>query len=312
MEQINRYARRELKEEEVYRFQVILCDNEIDRDQECFTVDALHKLAGLFLGKTGIFDHDPKGENQTARIYDTQVVADEARTTKTGEPYTYLLASAYMVRTEKNAGLILEIDAGIKKEVSVGCSVASVTCSICGTNLREKRCEHRRGEIYRGRPCYAILDQPSDAYEWSFVAVPAQPGAGVVKRYGGQAETETEAADRPPVPGRCRTPEELRKLFAVAADSLTLTAEETEGFRHYLARLEAEAAFGRKVKKQQRERLKGRLLLQYPHLSVHAAERIASGLSDEDLSCLSVDTGSRPQLVKRHEPEENRQQEFKI
>jgi len=54
---INRYTRREFKSDEVYTFSVVLCDNEIDRDNERFTTDALQKLATLFLGKTGIFNH---------------------------------------------------------------------------------------------------------------------------------------------------------------------------------------------------------------------------------------------------------------
>ena len=54
---INRYTRREFKADEVYTFSVVLCDNEIDRDNERFTTDALQKLATLFLGKTGIFNH---------------------------------------------------------------------------------------------------------------------------------------------------------------------------------------------------------------------------------------------------------------
>ena len=37
LEQINKYTRRELKEDEVYVFPVVLCDNEIDRDGERFS-----------------------------------------------------------------------------------------------------------------------------------------------------------------------------------------------------------------------------------------------------------------------------------
>ena len=57
MELINRYSRRTLSPEEVYRFTVVLCDNDIDRDYERFTKDALEILSTLYVGKTGIFDH---------------------------------------------------------------------------------------------------------------------------------------------------------------------------------------------------------------------------------------------------------------
>lgn len=55
--QINRFARTELTEEQVYIFSVRLCDNEVDRDFERFDTDALTKLGELFVGKSGIFDH---------------------------------------------------------------------------------------------------------------------------------------------------------------------------------------------------------------------------------------------------------------
>ena len=69
LELINKYTRRPLKEEEIYAFSVVLCDNEIDRDFERFSSEALDKMAELFVGVTGVMDHDPKSENQTARIF---------------------------------------------------------------------------------------------------------------------------------------------------------------------------------------------------------------------------------------------------
>ena len=86
-----------------------------------------------------------------------------------------------MMRTEKNADLIAEIDGGIKKEVSVCCSVGRKICSICGADERRQPCTHIKGEYYSGKLCEKILEEPSDAYEWSFVAIPAQPNAGVTK-----------------------------------------------------------------------------------------------------------------------------------
>ena len=183
MEKISRYTRREFAPEELYLFRVALCDNEIDRDGERFTIDALRGLAELYRGKTGIFDHSGRGTDQSARIYDTCVEVDADRRTSVGEPYARLIGSAYLPRTEKNKDLILELEAGIKKEVSVGCAVASVTCSICGADWRKGGCSHQKGEVYDGKLCCAVLDQPTDAYEWSFVAVPAQREAGVVKAF---------------------------------------------------------------------------------------------------------------------------------
>ena len=38
------------------------------------------------------------------------------------------------------------------------------------------------GRQYDGKLCTAVLEDPTDAYEWSFVAVPAQREAGVLKK----------------------------------------------------------------------------------------------------------------------------------
>ncbi len=182
LELINSYAQTELTEDELFTFSVVLCDDSVDRDLERFSTDALQKLAELFKGRTGIFDHDPKGENQTARIYSCEVIND-------GET-NRLLAKAYMVRTEGNADLIAEIKGGIKKEVSVSCSVAKKICSVCGADIYKEPCMHIKGHEYDGRTCVHILDEPTDAYEWSFVAVPAQKGAGVTKTFTDQQRVD--------------------------------------------------------------------------------------------------------------------------
>ena len=193
LEKLNRFTRTPVTAEEVYTFPVVLCDNETDRDGERFSVAALEKLSQLFVGRTGIFDHDPRGENQTARIFDCEVREDPERITSCGEPYTFLYAKAYMMRTESNRDLIREIEGGIKKEVSVSCSVGRRICSICGSDRSENPCGHIKGRHYEGRLCCDILEEPGDAYEWSFVAVPAQTGAGVTKHFSEQPSGSGEA-----------------------------------------------------------------------------------------------------------------------
>lgn len=196
LDAVNQFTRRKLSAEEVYLFDLILCDNEIDRDGDCFSDDALAELQKRFVGVTGIFDHNPKSGNQTARIFRTEVCTDPERRSRTGRPYRFLRANAYMVRTEGNADLIREIDAGIKKEVSISCAVSRQICSICGADRLKQNCGHRKGKQYAGTTCYTTLDGISDVYEWSFVAVPAQRGAGVTKTMGGGADGEKTALRR--------------------------------------------------------------------------------------------------------------------
>lgn len=196
MEKINTYARKELTPEEVYAFPVILCDNYVDRDYERFSVKSLETLAEMFVGKTGIFDHNPKGENQTARIFDAEVKTDKSKKTVNGEDYTYLLARAYMLKNQKTQDLISEIEAGIKKEVSISCKIDSEICSVCGADKRVRPCAHIKGRAYGNKVCHMILEHPSDAYEWSFVAIPAQPNAGVSKSFSDFSSKESSNLTR--------------------------------------------------------------------------------------------------------------------
>ncbi len=192
---INAQAKTPLEPDQIYTFAVRLCDNQVDRDFERFPRKSLERLAKLFVGKSGIFDHCWTATGQTARLYKVEVVDEPGQKTKAGDALSWLKGYAYMVRTESNQDLIAEIEGGIKREVSVGCSVARVTCSICGEE--GWHCGHRKGELYDGDLCFFSLEEPLDAYEWSFVAVPAQPAAGVVKnkRYGGLEKPQEPPAD---------------------------------------------------------------------------------------------------------------------
>lgn len=271
LEEIARYSRRRLTAEEVYTFPLVLCDNDLDRDCECFTDEALEKLAGLFCGKTGIFDHDPRGEKQTARIYRCRVETEEGRLNHRGEPYKALRAWAYMVRTAANADLILEIEGGIKKEVSVGCAVAGSYCSVCGADRRENPCGHQPGKKYGGVMCYTLLDNPTDAYEWSFVAVPAQPAAGV---------TKSRSVRR----ALCLTPE--RALAEMEKGELHLDAVSAEGLRRHIAQLERQSEEAGRYRRSLCEEIRRSALLAQPELEPALLEKGMTALSLGELETL--------------------------
>ena len=174
LEKINALAKGSLTEEQVYVFSVKLCDDQVDRDFERFDTAALPELAKMFVGKSGIVDHRWSAEGQLARIFDTEILEENG--------VTGIKAWAYIRRGGAGDEWIADIEAGIKKEVSVGCAMGQSVCSVCGGQYGD--CGHRKGEYYDGELCCAILREPVDAYEFSFVAVPAQRSAGVLKGMG--------------------------------------------------------------------------------------------------------------------------------
>ena len=186
MEAINAQAKAQLTAEQVYVFSLRLCDDQPDRDWERFDTAALAGLAKLFVGKTGIMDHCWSAEKQIARIFETQVVKEDGA--------SFIKAWAYIRRGGSNDEIIADIEAGIRKEVSVGCAMARCICSVCGSEYGS--CGHLKGESYDGAVCCAILQEPVDAYEFSFVAVPAQRDAGVLKAMGGRNCTLKELAEQ--------------------------------------------------------------------------------------------------------------------
>lgn len=232
LELINSYTVKPLSADEVYTFGIVLCDNEIDRDFERFDIPALEKLAELLSARRDI---RPQHERQGSDGEDIFMPRRDGRKQSHlgGRKYTKLCARAYMPRSEKNAALIEEIDAGIKKETSVGCSVGRSVCSICGKDGRTDPCAHIKGREYGGKLCHRILCDPTDAYEWSFVAVPAQPAAGVTKSYRADEQTVKTV-----------------KRLSCANEGVTLTKAEAAGLYDYIDELEQLAREGKEYREE--------------------------------------------------------------
>ncbi len=274
LELINKLTRRKFSENEIYTFSVVLCDNDIDRDNDRFTDEALEKLSELYIGKTGILDHDAKSQNQTARIYKCYTETIPNKKNSLDNPYKRLIAKAYMPKCEKNEHIILEIDSGIKKEVSVGCKVESKTCSICEKNLNEETCNHVKGRRYKKdgkyKICHHILSSPTDAYEWSFVAVPAQREAGVIKAF-------TLTKD-----GGERNMENIIKSLG-SGESVTLTEKEASKILDLINNLEDKAKIGSCYKEDlKNEMLKLSAIVQ-PEVNMQVMKSVAEKLNIDEL-----------------------------
>ena len=303
LELINQYSRKKLTAEEIYVFSVVLCDNDIDRDFEQFTPETLKVFETMFVGKTGIMDHSMRSDNQIARTFSCKV-EQTGETNSIGEPYVRLTAKAYMPRTSKTQELIERLEAGILKEVSVGCSVAREICSICGADRRREHCGHQKGEFYgdglNKKQCHARLEEPSDAYEWSFVAVPAQRRAGVIK----SAKCKKEGVE-------FLTAKEIIKGFGES--EVTLSAAEVKTLKQEWETLES-------TTKCYIEELRAKALSgcskALPELEGEVLEAILDGMSPSHLkafgNALMKSTPLPPQLAGNTATENTENKEFVI
>ena len=261
---INKYSLRELNKDEVFCFSVILCDNDIDRDFECFDEDALKTLEKLFVGKTGILNHSMKSEDQSCRTYKTQLIRDNTRKTLIGEPYMYLKAWCYTVKSEKNESLIKDIESGIKKEVSISCASSRKVCSICGS----EKCNHISGKLYGGEYCHKTIKDITDAYEWSFVAVPAQRNAGVTKSFKKE-----------------KTMENILKSIK-EEKALSLNENELKKLSDYVDNLKSLSADGEKYRTSLIANARKSLALTLPALEGKAVDEILKSISTDTLENL--------------------------
>lgn len=194
LKKINKYTLTNVTAEEVFIFKAVIADNEQDdRNDMPFNLKALQDLKKLYPGKTMLKDHARKSDNQIARVYDTELVQNANKTTELGELHTDLIAKIYVMVTESNKDLITEIKGGIKKEVSTSTVAKRIVCNICGCDNMKEYCRHWPGREYdrvdangksTKKRCKMLLDGASEAYELSFVAVPAQPRAGTTKSIG--------------------------------------------------------------------------------------------------------------------------------
>lgn len=272
---INNYSLKELTKDEIFCFTVTLCDNDIDRDFERFNEDSLKSLEVLFVGKTGILNHSMKSEDQSCRTYKTQLMVDKTRKTADGLDYMYLKAWCYTIRSEKNESLIKDIESGIKKEVSISCASDSRICSVCG----ESHCNHIAGRKYNGEYCHKTLTDITDAYEWSFVAVPAQRNAGVIKSFKKEKSMENI-------------------LKSIKEEkSLTLNEKDLAKLSDYMDSLKSMSADGEKYRNSLINNAKKNFALAVPSIEDECVDAILKNLSSDTLESLCTSLEKQAKTV---------------
>ena len=305
-EKIRQFTRKEFPPEELFVFSLILCSNDIDRDFEKFSVSALNELAALFIGKTGIRDHSMKSSDQTARIFDTWVEAVPGKKTADGEALHVLRAKAYMVRSGENESLITDIEAGIKKEVSVSCSMGSSVCSVCGESKKGGKCAHINGREYGGKLCYSVLSDAADAYEWSFVAVPAQREAGVTKSFG-NIQGDFNMTD-------------IKKCLENGDGNVVLSGNQARALCSYIEEKEALASLGEEYKKNLIRELTALCAKSIPQMDLKVFGGVAEVMTVKELlsfknACEKQQAHENmpaPQLAKAQKKMKNNFNEFRI
>lgn len=207
LRKINKYTLSPVSADDVFIFKATIADNEQDdRNYAPFDLKALQDLKKLYPGKTMLKDHNRVADNQIARVFDTELVQDANKVTELGELHTELVAKIYMIKTDSNKDLISEIIGGIKKEVSTSTVPEKMVCSICGVDNMKDYCRHWPGREYdvtgsdgksTKKRCKMLLRGAKEAYELSFVAVPAQPRAGTHKSIGFAKPVEEKTEEIP-------------------------------------------------------------------------------------------------------------------
>ena len=151
---------------------------------------------------------------------------------------------------------------------------------------------------HSGQLCCTLLEEPTDAYEWSFVAVPAQREAGVTKAYG-----------------TALSPGELKKKLALG--EVTLKSGEAKALLTQLERLETLAQAGEEYLSSLRREVEKALVLQHPALTGTLAQKAAASLSCRELQSFLAGLGKDaslpvPQLYRPEGTKATSNRHFKL
>ena len=95
-------------------------------------------------------------------------------------------------------------------------------------------CVHKKGQVYGGRQCYGKLCGISDAYEWSFVAVPAQRAAGVIKNKRLEGNLLDSVFKKLETPGELTLSEQDKNKLCSYIDRLKSLCADGEDYRQEL------------------------------------------------------------------------------
>ncbi|MDP8244704.1 MAG: hypothetical protein P9L94_11525 [Candidatus Hinthialibacter antarcticus] len=181
---INQLSAAPLRAEQVFVRSMYLCSTQpCDADGCQFTLAALQQIARLIVGQSVLPGHDRRSL-PLARFFRAEVVERDGEM----QPAHFVRAWFYWLRDTSGAkDLLLNIDGGIYREVSLAWKFNRWRCSIC--NAQNNQCSHRPGERYGEKICYRLIDSVSEVLEGSLVYKSADRSTNVTgARSAGDAD----------------------------------------------------------------------------------------------------------------------------
>jgi hypothetical protein len=228
--QINRFALEPLAAGELYVRQVRLATDAYDRTWERLPRVMLERFALTLPGKPLLLGHD-HGETPTGLWF-----AAAVRQARPGEPGEWCLdAWFYLRKSEANAEIRRQIDAGVIRYASIGFRHDGVQCDVCGAVMdRPGGCEHWPGREANGQAAtftYAGDPERVEAHEGSLVYLGAQYGAELVKAVD-SGQWAVGSADKDAAGGAI--PSELPTTHYPLPTALKALAEDGQAYRAWL------------------------------------------------------------------------------
>ena len=167
LELINQYTPYAVSEDDVFVFSMTVWDNQVDEDDERFTLAALQTLSSLSVGKPVVID-ELDAMYCTPKIFSCEVKAVPDKFSPFDHHLYYkVVARAYILKVSQTAAIRDAINTGKITGVSVGCAINSPICSLCGRDLDV--CEHEKGHIYGNFRCIGEIQNVRDVYSFTLV-----------------------------------------------------------------------------------------------------------------------------------------------
>lgn len=187
---INKIAPKPLRMDQVYVRSMYLCSTQpCDSDHCQFSLKALQSISEKIIGQSVMVGHN-RSSLPLARFFKSSIV--EKKDEQSNEPIYFVRAWFYWMRDTSGAkDLLLNIDGGIYREVSLAWRFQEWSCSVC--SKQNGRCDHKPGEMYQNQKCVRVIHHVTDVMEGSLVYKSADKDTVLT----GARSLESEDSDLP-------------------------------------------------------------------------------------------------------------------